>query len=188
MHFCKKNRHVWEKMPIEGAIHLRSHILWKEFDKHNYTFIQMSELFFTTMFHCSVDCLGFKVLYLIYYWIFTNKILDILFILYDLQIYRRCQSLRLCNMWGQVQHCIVQWMYYCKTRLVKSGGKKQQLVSSGPSCCHPGLTVLLQRRLRSISKVLILCLLVVAAYLIMKTLKYHFVYFIQQRLSWYYRA
>ena len=25
MHFCKKNPHVWEKMPIEGAIHLRSH-------------------------------------------------------------------------------------------------------------------------------------------------------------------
>ena len=25
MHFCKKNQHVWEKMPIEGAIHLRSH-------------------------------------------------------------------------------------------------------------------------------------------------------------------
>ena len=25
MHFCKKNLHVWEKMPIEGAIHLRSH-------------------------------------------------------------------------------------------------------------------------------------------------------------------
>ena len=25
MHFRKKNPHVWEKMPIEGAIHLRSH-------------------------------------------------------------------------------------------------------------------------------------------------------------------
>ena len=22
---CKRNPHVWEKMPIEGAIHLRSH-------------------------------------------------------------------------------------------------------------------------------------------------------------------
>ena len=25
MLFCKKNPHVWKKMPIEGAIHLRSH-------------------------------------------------------------------------------------------------------------------------------------------------------------------
>ena len=25
MHFCKQNPRVWEKMPIEGAIHLQSH-------------------------------------------------------------------------------------------------------------------------------------------------------------------
>ena len=25
VHFCKINLHVWEKIPIEGAIHLRSH-------------------------------------------------------------------------------------------------------------------------------------------------------------------
>ena len=25
MHFCKTNLHVWEKIQIEGAIHLRSH-------------------------------------------------------------------------------------------------------------------------------------------------------------------
>ena len=25
MHFCNKNQHVWGKIPIEGAIHLRSH-------------------------------------------------------------------------------------------------------------------------------------------------------------------